>query len=90
METNGLHLTLGGVAAVISLVGSLGGVWRFLLKPILDGMKAEQKATDEWRRSMDVRVTPLNVKCRPLVSITLPCCRNNWLPSPIGWLCSEE
>lgn len=59
METNGLHLTLGGVAAVISLVGSLGGVWRFLLKPILDGMKAEQKATDEWRRSMDVRVTLL-------------------------------
>ena len=59
METNGLHLTLSGVVAAVSLAGSLGGVWRFLLKPILDGMKAEQKATDEWRRSMDVRVTLL-------------------------------
>ena len=59
METSGLHITLGGLAAVISLVGSLGGVWRFLLKPILDGMKAEQKATDDWRREVDIRVTLL-------------------------------
>ena len=59
MEGNTLHLTLGGVAAVLSFIGSLGGIWRFLLKPILDGMKAEQRATDVWRRGMDTRVTLL-------------------------------
>ena len=59
MEGNTLHLTLGGVAAVLSFIGSLGGIWRFLLKPILDGMKAEQRATDVWRRGMDIRVTLL-------------------------------
>lgn len=59
METNGLHLTYAGVAAFVSLVGSLGGVWRFLIKPALDGMRAEQKATDEWRREVDVRITLL-------------------------------
>ena len=56
MDVNGLHLTLGGITAVVGLIGSLGGIWRFILKPILDGMKEEQKSTDAWRREINVRV----------------------------------
>ena len=59
METNGLHLTLGGLTAVLGFLGSISGLWRFWLKPIIDGMKAEQAATDKWRREIGLRVTLL-------------------------------
>ena len=59
MGASGLHLTLGGLTAVLGLLGSISALWRFLLKPILDGMKDSQRSTDRWRAAIDIRVTLL-------------------------------
>ena len=59
METNGLQLTLGGLTALLGLCASVSGLWRFFLKPIIDGMKEEQARTDTWRNETNIRVTLL-------------------------------
>ena len=61
----GMHLTLGGLTALIGLIGSISAIYRFLIKPIF----AEQRAIQVWRAKVDARLTllescaPEDVKC---------------------------
>lgn len=57
MELTGLHLTLGGLGTIISLVAAGGSIWRFLIKPGLDAAKAEQEATTRWRKNAEIRLS---------------------------------
>ena len=53
--------TLHNIAQWIGLAVTIGSLWRFVLKPLID----EREAVREWRRDMEVRMTLLETSQDP-------------------------
>ena len=47
---NGFHLTLTGIATFLSVVGSAGAIYRFIIAPRLAVQRAAMEKTREFRR----------------------------------------
>ena len=71
MEVTGLHLTVGGLATLLGIVGSAGSIWRFLIKPRLDAQAEEQERARRRQINVDLRLTLLEAHAPESIQVTL-------------------
>ena len=59
MVVQGKHLTRAAVVAIVSVVGGLGSIYRFLALSVLEKIEQERVEVQEWRHNVKLRLTLL-------------------------------